>query len=164
MKPVLLLILPLTAALALGGCARLGLPEMFPASKDVEPMPAPVEASVAPEQVVLPVGTPQTAEALDTTSAADRAKAQDSMGGYEIGRTIASLGAATEPGFWMKTPLVDAPAKGRAVYTANGKSVSVDLIPLDGPATAGRQMSLAALRLVEAPLTGLPEMQVFKTR
>ena len=137
---------------------------MFPAAKEPELGPAPLDASVAPEQVVVPVGTPQTPEALDTTSASDRAKAQDSAGGVEIGRTIASLGAATEPGFWMKTPLVDAPARERAVYMANGKSVSVDLIPLDGPATAGSQMSLAALRLVEAPLTGLPEMQVFKMR
>jgi len=162
MKQALLMTLPLTAILALGGCAQLGLPGLAPAEHGSEP--AMRSASVAPEQFVVPVGAPQTPEMLDTTSAQERAQAEGAMGGIELGRTIASLGAATEPGFWIKTPLVGAPSKGRVVYTANGKSLSVDLIPLDGPVTAGSQMSLAALRLVEAPLTGLVEMRVFKVR
>lgn len=110
----------------------------------------------------------RTVAQFDTTSKAERAaatappKPTGSAGGEKkLGRTIASLGSPTEPGFWLKTPLVDDPTPGRAVYTANGKSVKVDLIPIDGPATAGSRMSLPALRLLDAPLAGLPELEVF---
>ena len=79
-------------------------------------------------------GTPvsaaaRTVEEFDTTTAAERAEAAAGTGATEadLGVTIASLGAAAEPGFWLKTPLVDAPAKGRVVYPATGQSVDVDL-------------------------------------
>jgi len=47
------------------------------------------------------------------------------------------------------------------VYPGNGKSAQVDLIPIEGPDTAGSRLSLAAFRIIEAPLTGLPEVEVF---
>ncbi|PVA11883.1 hypothetical protein DC366_02820 [Pelagivirga sediminicola] len=109
-----------------------------------------------------PPRTARTVEEFDTTT--DEAKAaavKPSAGGKDLGLTIASLGAAGEPGFWLKTPLVSAPGPGRVVYPANGKTVQVDLIPLGGEPGAGSRMSLAALRLLEAPLTGLLEVRVF---
>ncbi|WP_371223500.1 hypothetical protein [Roseovarius sp. 2305UL8-3] len=108
--------------------------------------------------------TARTVEEFDTTSPEARREAEAASAGGEtaLGVTIASLGSPSEPGFWLKTPLVSNPAKGRVVYHGTGKSVAVDLIPIDGPKTAGSRMSLPAMRLIEAPLTGLPEVQVFR--
>lgn len=107
----------------------------------------------------------RTVEEFDTTTDEQRSEAvavaSDAGGERALGATVASLGSPTEPGFWLKTPLVSKPSKGKVVYPANGKSVAVDLIPIDGPKTAGSRMSLPAMRLIEAPLTGLPEVQVF---
>ena len=73
---------------------------------------------------------------------------------------MVSLGSATEPGLWLKTPLVDAQQPGRVTNPATGKSAAVTLIPLEGPATAGSRMSLPALRLIGASLTDLTTVEV----
>ncbi|WP_324751597.1 hypothetical protein [Roseovarius sp. Pro17] len=152
------------AATLLTGCAGAAdwlKPRGAPASST-----PPVEAA-QPASATAPKVPPnaRTVEQFDTTSAEDKAKAaQPAAGGADLGVTIASLGAPGEPGFWLKTPLVSAPGPGRVVYPANGKSVKVDLIPLGGDAGAGSRMSLAALRVIEAPLTGLPEVQVFSLK
>jgi len=78
----------------------------------------------------------------------------------DLGLTVASLGTATEPGLWLKTPLVDAPGRGRVTYPVNGRTVEVDLIPLDAPRGAGSRLSLAGFQAIGAPLTGLPEVRV----
>ena len=78
-----------------------------------------------------------------------------------LGRTVASLGNAAEPGLWLKTPLVQAERSGRVFYPETGKSVAVTLIPIEGPLTAGSRLSLAAMQELGAPLTGLPEVDVF---
>ena len=116
-----------------------------------------------PERVaVKPAATAHTAEQFDTTTAQQRAEAITAGGGArKLGTTIASLGNPAEAGFWIKTPLVSSAGKGRVEYPATGKSVAVDLIPIDGPKTAGSRVSLAALRLLGAPLTGLPELIVY---
>lgn len=105
-----------------------------------------------------------TVEQFDTTTAAQRQAAVDTpapVGEKVLGKTIASLGSPTEPGFWLKTPLVTQESQGRVFYPATGKSVQVTLMPIEGPPTAGSRMSLPALRLLEAPLTGLPEVEVY---
>ncbi|WP_090026619.1 hypothetical protein [Lutimaribacter saemankumensis] len=109
---------------------------------------------------VPPAGA-RTAEALDTTTAEERAAAASPAAGgaRDLGATIATLGDPARPGFWLETPLVRSPAKGRVEY--DGKSAQVDLIPIDGAATAGSRLSLAAMRLIGAPLAGLPEIRVF---
>lgn len=81
-----------------------------------------------------------------------------------LGITVASLGAPSEPGFWLKTPLVREEVRGRVVYPANGRSVQLTLIPIDGPSTAGSRMSLSALRVLEAPLADLVEVEVFSAK
>lgn len=118
-----------------------------------------------PVEVAIPAEGAQTAEALDTTSDAQRkeaAKAPES-GARVLGKTVASLGSPTEPGFWLKTPLVSKETQGRVKNPATGKSATVTLIPIEGEATAGSRMSLPALRLIGASLTELTEVEVSVT-
>ncbi len=109
-----------------------------------------------------PAPTARTAEALDTTTPAQRAAAiQPPAGGARVlGTTVASLGSATEPGLWMKTPLVNTEIQGRVTNPATGKSSTVTLIPIKGAETAGSRMSLSALRLIGASLTDLTSVIV----
>jgi hypothetical protein len=80
--------------------------------------------------------------------------------GGVIGTTVASLGNPAEAGLWIKTPLVKTEQAGRVRYPDTGKTVAVTLIPLDGPVTAGSQLSLAAMQALGAPLAGLPTVEV----
>ncbi len=118
-----------------------------------------------PETIaVKPPANARSVEDFDTTTAAERkeaAAAPKPAGEQQLGETIASLGDVSKPGFWLETPLVTSPAKGRVFFPASGKSAQVDLIPIDGLATAGSRLSLAAMRLIEAPLPALPTIQVF---
>ena len=112
------------------------------------------------------IGVPASAsaEALDTTTRAVRvaAAAAPVRGEQRLGTTIASLGDPSQPGFWIKTPLVGSEADGRIVNPANGKSAKVRLIPLGGPASGGSQVSLAALQLIGVSLTDLPMIEVYQ--
>jgi len=127
------------------------------------PMARPGELQIeAPK----PVQSARTVEQFDTTTIEQRTAAvtegQAGTSGEKIGSTIASLGDPTEPGIWIKTPLVTKRQQGRVEYAVSGKSVAVELIPIDGPKTGGSRVSLAALRLLEAPLAGLPELIIYK--
>ncbi|MDQ2091482.1 hypothetical protein [Marimonas arenosa] len=133
-------------------------------SGQIRPVARPGEGST----VARPPAGARTVSEFDTTSAAEKQSAaaaataaQASGEGRLLGRTVASLGDPTEPGLWIRTPLVSRPGKGRVVYPVNGKAVQLDLIPIDAPVTAGSRMSLAALRVIEAPLTDLPEVEVY---
>ena len=75
-----------------------------------------------------------------------------------LGTTIATLDA-TEPGVWLRTPLVDRQQSGTIVF--GGNQLAVTLIPIDGPETAGSFISLDAMRQIGAPLTGFPELTVY---
>ena len=103
-----------------------------------------------------------TAESLDTTTAEERAAATQApaSSGASLGETVASLGSATEPGLWLKTPLVKKEMPGRVTNPATGKSAAVTLIPIEGPPTAGSRMSLPAMRLIGASLTDLTTVEV----
>lgn len=108
-------------------------------------------------------GAAQGAEALNTTTRAERSQAAAAPAGGErrIGSTIASLGDPSQPGFWVKTPLVQSETRGRILNPANGKSAKVRLIPLGGSAGGGSQVSLPALQLIGVSLTDLPAIEVF---
>ena len=80
--------------------------------------------------------------------------------GGALGTTVASLGNPAEPGLWLKTPLVNREQQGQVRFPQTGQSAEVTLIPLDGPVTAGSQLSLAAMQAIGAPLTGLPTIEV----
>ena len=105
----------------------------------------------------------QTADALDTTSEAERAQASaPSEGGALLGETVASLGNVGREGFWLETPLLDETVPGRVEYAATGKTAQVELRPIPGPDTAGSRISLSAMRLLGAPLTDLPTLKVYR--
>ncbi|MBS9716725.1 hypothetical protein ACFFUT_17015 [Pseudohalocynthiibacter aestuariivivens] len=122
------------------------------------------EAGSAPRPAPRPDDTgfedARTPEDFDTTTAAERqaAAGSASQGERVLGSTVVSLGDPTEAGFWLKTPLVNTARAGRVYYGANGRSVNVDLLPIDG---AGSRISLAAMRLLDAPLASLPEVTVY---
>lgn len=127
---------------------------------DVAAVPADPVLTAAPK----PPAAAKTQEALDTTTTAQRkeaaAPAAPAAAAKSLGVTVASLGSPTEPGFWLKTPLVKTETKGRVTNKANGKSSAVTLIPIDGPATGGSRMSLPAMRLIGASVTDLTEVEV----
>lgn len=150
----LMLIVPF---LAVAACDQLGM------GKQITPRPKPV--AVADNAAGNALGRPaaKSAAQLDTTTATDKAAAAAPAAvGQKLGTTVASLGDATQAGFWIKTPLVKTAAKGRIVNPANGKSANVDLLPLGGAATAGSQVSLPALQMLGVSLTDLPEIEVWK--
>jgi hypothetical protein len=124
--------------------------------------PAAVEAAFAPPEET--TVTARTEDAFDTTTAEERAAAvapTEPAGERVLGTTVATLGAPTDPGLWLETPLVSAVGPGRVEAKANGKSVSLELRPIEGPATAGSRISLPALRLLEVGLAGLHELTVY---
>lgn len=148
------------------GCAQLKLPVFRSAPEPPVEDVAKVRPVARPSDgTALPPADARTVEDFDTTSAEERSQASAGVNvgkAVELGTTIASLGSASEPGFWLKTPLVDQPAMGRVDYAETGQSVAVDLIPLDAKRGAGSRISLPAMRLIGAPLTGLPELRVFR--
>lgn len=143
----------LLVALALpAGCGRLNLPFL----KHRTPAPAAADAP-PPAPPTAPPGA-RTADALDTTTEAERkaATAAPAAEGRLLGRTIVSLGNPAEPGFWLRSPLVKAPGKGRAVIDG-GASVQVELRP---GAAGASQLSLSAYRALGLGLTDLVEVTV----
>lgn len=143
----------LTAALALtivAGCApmeKIGV--SWPAKKPDSPAPVVQDDPVVPDVADSP-----------PVHDGDAGQTPDEKG--LLGVTVASLGDPSRDGIWIETPLIKSPGKGRVTYVKSGRTVKVDLIPIDGPATAGSRLSLAAMRLLDAPLTGLPEVQVYR--
>ena len=135
--------------LELGGSA---LPELTPSE---------TSGAEGPADAPVPATGVQTAASLDHSSDAERSAARRvSSAGTALGETVASLGNPAEQGFWLKTPLVTVETKGVVTDRTTGRSASVTLLPIDGPATAGSRISLAALRVLEAPLTALVTLSV----
>ena len=153
----------LTPALALSACT--GLQNTTAARPDGAPTPAEVQAAAITQAPKPRPAARASAVQLDTTTAEQKAAAAAPAEKAEtkLASTVASLGDPTEPGFWIKTPLVKTRSIGRIVNPANGKSAKVDLIPIDGPASAGSQVSLPALQLLGVSLTDLPRLDVFKS-
>jgi hypothetical protein len=161
----------LLAAVSLAGCAELAA-ELGLSQEPAAP--AGLEEGAAPDEAVIqtsvtappPRPTARTVEEFDTTSAEDRAAAVASAGSaaseQRLGTTIASLGSPTDPGIWMSTPHVSEVTMGRVEYPVTGKSVTLELRPSGGVPGSGSQISLAAMRLLDAPLTALPELVVYR--
>ena len=156
----------LSSCVILAGCGFRGLapepvavPEVAVAVDATRPMARPQGGLKAP-----PAGA-RTAAQFDTTTVADRLAALEAakapVTGGPLGKTVASLGDPAQPGLWLETPLVEAVRMGRVVYLATGKAAVLELRPIAGASGAGSRLSLAAMRLLEAPLTGLPELEVF---
>lgn len=144
----------LLSALALAACAQAPMREAA-----VAPRTAP-----APAQSPPPPAGARTAEAFDTTTEAQRAAARAGPAGTatRLGTTVASLGPPQDTGIWLETGLVAEVTPGRVEYPGNGRILNVELRPSGRPPGAGSQISLAAMRLLDAPLTGLPELVVYR--
>lgn len=135
-----------------------------------QPQTAPIVEAAAPPPTLDPTPPPpppptaRTVEQFDTTTEEDRAaalKVEEPAGEQSLGLTNVSLGAAADPGIWLKTALVSELTPGRVVYPSNGKTANVELRPSGGAAGSASQMSLAAMRLLEIPLTALADVEVF---
>ncbi|MFP7570816.1 hypothetical protein [Marivita sp. S2033] len=146
--------------MTLAGCAQVGLSPSSGDSGQVRPQQRPEVTEMTARK---PPSSARTAEEFDTTTAQERAAAAAPKASSEraLGSTTVSLGDPARPGFWIETPLVSSEGSGRVVYPATGKASQVDLLPIDGPPTAGSRMSLAAMRLIGVPLTGLVDVDVF---
>lgn len=130
----------------------------------VEPVVQP--ALPAPTLDVTPPPPPSTTavtvDQFDTTTEEDRAAATEvdvEAETQELGVTVASLGPPAEPGIWLKTPLVTELVPGRITF--NDVTIDLELRPSGGAPGSGSQISLAAMRLIDVPLTSLPEVTVF---
>lgn len=144
----------------LAGCAELQV--SFPDINQKEQVPEPVQGETELTSAPAPVENARTVEQFDTTTAEQRQAAATGQGaGRKLGVTIASLGAPTEPGFWLKTPLVSEVQEGYVQRISGGERVAVELRPLEGSVGAGSQISLPAMRLLNIPLTDLPELVVY---
>ncbi|MFN7053470.1 MAG: hypothetical protein ACK4NH_15240, partial [Gemmobacter sp.] len=94
-----------TVALLASGCSRVA--ELMPWKKDApEPAMAQPEALPAPGTVMAPAvpAGARTAEALDTTTAAQKAAAMapvTAAPSASLGKVVVSLGDVTTPGFWL---------------------------------------------------------------
>lgn len=151
--------------LILAGCTLPPVQVATDAAAPVVEAAAPVVETLDPTPAPPPPPKARTVEQFDTTTAEDRAAAvakPEPAGETKLGTTIATLGSPADPGIWIKTPLVKTLVMGRAVYGANGKSVNLELRPSGGDAGSGSQISLPAMRLLGAPLTGLLELTIFK--
>ena len=95
-------------------------------------------------------------------AAAPQKPAAPDAGIRKIGSTVAALGLLDRSGFWLKTPLVDRESKGEIVVKGSGKKLVVTLIPKDGPAGGGSQISLAALTELGAAMTDLVSLDVYR--
>ncbi len=153
------LIFPPAIALFLSACSGFDLPQFTPMPSN----PDGRAASTAPDTPPPPPATASSVEEFDTASPEARqdAVAAAPMGDGAIGKTVATLGDVADPGFWLETPLVDSPREGRVKSAATGRTVKVTLRPISGPEGAGSRISLSALRLLDLPLAGLHELEVY---
>lgn len=163
---------PLALALLAAGCAGAARgPAAGPAEGGAVTVAAPGAAGLRPaprpDLAARPApaapGGARSPEAFDRTSPEERAAAAAPApsAGRLLGRTIAALGAPTEPGFWLETPLVTAPQPGRIVLRGSGAEARVELRPSGGAPGSGSRLSLAAFRLLGLGLTALPELEVY---
>lgn len=158
-------VLLLVPFLAISACERSESPSAQRPSAAVTQAATTVTAAVAPTRTApTPRANARSAADFNTTSAEQRAEAARPATSTErkLGDTIASLGDPTQPGFWIKTPLVRAPGQGRIVNPENNRSAKVELIPLAGPVSGGSQVSLPALQLIGVDLTDLPSIAVYQ--
>lgn len=105
-------------------------------------------------------GEAQQADRIDTATEEQLAEARGAPArpGESLGQVVGSLGSVAEAGFWLKTPLVTQERPGRVVVVRTGKGVNVTLRPDSG---GGHRLSLSAMRALEEPLAGLPDIEVF---
>ena len=152
--------LPMRTVIAIS-CVILAGCDDIPSKPVLQPSPDP-EPIVQPA-VLENTGQNTSPEALDVVSSQDRQNAMataDVDALRKLGTVVGSLGNPAEVGFWVKTGFVSEPKAGQITNLATGDSVNVDLFPRTG-ATDGAEVSLSALRAINAPLAGLSKFDLF---
>lgn len=140
----------------LAGCALAPLDRSDPRT--------PVAADVAVERPDGETPRPQArpGQDADAERSSDRpASSGTGQNGAELGETLANLGSPTEPGLWLRTGLVNRVQQGRVARADGNGTVRVELRPSGSARSAGSQLSLAAFRALDAPLTQLVLLRVF---
>lgn len=156
-------LLALSACAQVSGALRPGLPAdevavLRPGADTMRPQPRPGSSAARG------VGTEgQSPEALDQTTPSERAAAlaPSTERTEALGSTLAALGGVSEPGLWLRTGLVTQVRQGRIELADGSRSLRVELRPSGAPAGAGSQLSLAAFRSLDLPLTQLVSLRVF---
>jgi len=138
--------LALVAALIVAGCEG-SIPDSTDGGGEETP-------ETETDSVARPDGGMDVPDAIDATFG---------EGGEFLGTTVASLGDPNDTGFWVRTPLVGEPVRGHVHYPGSGRSVRVELIPSGGARGGGSRISLAAMRLLDAPITELLELAVYRS-
>jgi hypothetical protein len=139
----------------LAGCDDIPSKPVLQPSPDPEPIVQPA--------VLENTGQNTSPDALDVVSSQDRQNAMataDVDALRKLGTVVGSLGNPAEVGFWVKTGFVSEPKAGQITNLATGDSVNVDLFPRTG-ATDAAEVSLSALRAINAPLAGLSKFDLF---
>ncbi len=122
---------------------------------------APPEVVASELVAAAPPPDARSVEEFDTTTQDQRAAAAaPSSKGVLLGQAVLTLGDPGRAGFWVETALVEVETTGRVALKNDGKSVEVVLLPGDG---SGR-ISLAALRVLEMPLTALVEVNIYENQ
>ncbi len=155
--------LPMRTAIVIS-CIILAGCDEIPSKPVLQPSPDP-EPIVQPA-VLENTGQNTSPDALDVVSSQDRENAMataDVDALRKLGTVVGSLGNPAEVGFWVKTGFVSEPKAGQITNLATGDSVNVDLFPRSGGAnsTDAAEVSLSALRAVNAPLAGLSKFDLF---
>ena len=99
---------------------------------------------------------------IEAAPAAEPVKVEVGNQPQLVGTTVAALGLLDRAGFWLQTPLVSEESVGFVQRVGSKKRISVTLVPKDGPAGGGSQISLAALNELGAAMTDLVSLQVYK--
>lgn len=148
-------------SVALGGCARLSGNANETAEAPVTEEAAASTGTSQETAAPIPTSGARTADQFDTTTAEEKAAATATpdQAGARLGEVTASLGDPTDPGLWINTTLVNSAQPGRIENPATGKSGLVELRPLEGE--GGASISLAAMRLLDIPLTDIPTITVY---
>lgn len=146
-------VLSVVISVALSGCALV--PAGLQKSSAKVDVTTPIVGNDGSVQT-RPQSRPADAPVVDTSGSVNDAVPVAASG--DLGKTVASLGSPAEPGLWLKTPLVTAGQSGKISY--KGKTIDVNLIPIDGPKTAGSRLSLQGFQALGAPLTELVEVTV----
>lgn len=126
---------------------------MFRRDRAPEPAPAAAPAPAPAAEAAGAAADPAASVVAETPAAP--------AGPGLLGTTVASLGNPADAGLWISTPLVTSTRAGRIVYPVNGASAEVELRPSGAADGAGSQVSLQALQALRAPITGLPELEVY---
>jgi hypothetical protein len=156
------LVLGSVVVLTLSGCAvfngQKAAPPSAAASADAAELATELASPVQTTSLE-PLGSGQSAAALDTTTAAEKTAALSAPApapSGQLGKSVVALGSPADTGLWVQTSLVKAVTQGRVV-APNGQTLAVQLRPGSGAAL----MSLSAYQALGIGLIDLPEMVIF---